>query len=166
MMAPGRNGEIWSALPSRVNRNLSLQMNRISEIIEEFQSVDDDFKLELLLDYTDKLPAVPKKYSAIIDQENNLVSECQTPVHLIVEYIDHQVRIYAEVPPESPTVRGMVSILIEAYNGATPEEVLDIPTTLLQKLGLAEKIGALRSRGIGAIIQRLKNEVRKVASVS
>lgn len=139
-------------------------MNRISEIIEEFQSVDDDFKLELLLDYADKLPPVPQNYSEIINQENNLVSECQTRVHLFVEYVDHRVRIYAEVPPESPTVRGMVSILIEAYNGATPEEVLAIPTNLLQKLGLAEKIGALRSRGIGAIIQRLKNEVRQATS--
>jgi cysteine desulfuration protein SufE len=139
-------------------------MNRIAEIINEFQSVDDDFKLELLLDYANKLPPVPDNFSAIINQENKLVSECQTPVHLVVQYADHKIRIYAEVPPESPTVRGIVSLLIHAYDGATPEEVLTTPTNLLQKLGLAEKIGAMRSYGIGAIIQRLKNEVRKAAS--
>lgn len=59
-------------------------MASLEEIIETFNSVDDETRLALLLDYAEKLPPLPPA----LDEERRLgsqiVPECQTPVHIWV----------------------------------------------------------------------------------
>jgi cysteine desulfuration protein SufE len=135
-------------------------MSRLEEIIETFQAVDNDFRLELLLDYAEKLPPLPEKYQSAEQVEVHKVHECQTPVSLWVEVANGKVQIFADVPRESPTVRGFVSMLISAFNGAAPEAVLDTPPDLLNRTGLAHTIGMVRTHGLSAILRRIKEEVR------
>jgi len=40
-----------------------------------------------------------------------------TPVSLWVEIVDGKVHVFADVPRESPTVRGFISMLLDAFNG-------------------------------------------------
>lgn len=140
-------------------------MSRLEEIIEAFQTMDDDFRLELLLDYAEKLPPLPEKYQTIEQMETHKVHECQTPVSLWVEVNNGKVQIFADVPRESPTVRGFVSILISAFNGATTQEVIDAPTDILNRSGLARTIGMMRTQGLSAILQRVKEEVRLAGAI-
>ena len=135
-------------------------MSRLEEIIETFQAMDDDFRLELLLDYAEKLPPLPEEYQSAEQRETHKVHECQTPVSLWVEVNNGKVQIYADVPRESPTVRGFISLLISAFNGATPEAVLNAPPDLLHRTGLAHAIGMVRTQGLNAILRRIKEEVR------
>ena len=140
-------------------------MSRLEEIIETFHSLDNDFRLELLLDYAEKLPPLPEKYQSSEQKEAHKVHECQTPVSLWVEVADGKVQIYADVPRESPTVRGFVSLLLSAFNGASPETVLNAPPDFLNRSGLAHTIGMVRIQGLSAILRRIKEEVRLASSM-
>jgi cysteine desulfuration protein SufE len=89
------------------------------------------------------------------------VHECQTPVYLWVEVQDGRVQLYADVAPEAPTVKGYVAILVEAFSGATPDEVLSVKPDLLGRLGLVEALGMMRMRGLGALLNRVREGVRE-----
>ena len=136
-------------------------MNKLDEIIGQFRDADYQETLELLLDYSEDLPDLPEKFGGELDKEANRVPECETPVYLWVDIENNGVHIFADVAPESPTVKGLVSILVTAFNGATPEEVELAPADLLSQLGLAQKLGTRRMYGLGAVYNRIKNEVKK-----
>lgn len=136
-------------------------MNKLNETIQQFQSLDYDFRLDLLLDYSEKLPALPEKYQTAKEAGLNRVHECQTPVYLWVEVGHGKVKLFADVAEEAPTVRGFVSILVNALDGASPSEIENIPNDLLFKLGLGHHVGMVRVQGLSSIIPKIKKEIRK-----
>ena len=129
----------------------------LEKTIRRFQSADRQTRLELLLDYAKRLAPLPERYHAARDQGLNLVPECQSPVFLFMEREDSTVRLHAEAPVEAPTVRGFVSLLANAVQGATPGEVASIPSDLIDRLGLSEALGMTRMQGLTAILQRVKH---------
>jgi len=137
-------------------------MEKLQEIIKEFQETDEEFRLDLLLDYSDKLPHLPEKIQTTLRQEKHRVPECQTPVYLEIFAENQQLKIQAEVPPESPTVRGIISILFFALDGCPLKNPEEIPIDLLHRLGLDKKIGTLRSQGINAILHRLRRAIKQL----
>lgn len=141
-------------------------MSQFDDIAEAFQMADPDMRLELLLDYVDRLPPLPERYHELRDAGLNMVHECQSPVFLMVEVEDSTVRLHADVPREAPTARAFCAILHEAFDGAAPEEVLSAPEDALHRLGLAGLLGMQRTRGLSAIYQRVKDGVRRKAEAA
>ena len=139
-------------------------MSRIEEIAETFQFVEAQDRLEIMLDYADRLPPLPEAYHELRDRGLNMVHECQSPVFLMVEVKDCTVQIHADVPREAPTARSFVSILVDAFNGADPQTIINAPDDILYRLGINKLLGMQRTRGLSAIYARLKNDVaRQVA---
>jgi cysteine desulfuration protein SufE len=138
-------------------------MPTLEEIAEPFRMVDRDMRLELLLDYADKLPELPDEYASMRDAGIDMVHECQSPVFLHVEVEDGTVHLVGDVPREAPTARAFVSILLEAFDGATPEEVAEAPSDVLRQLGLSKLLGMQRTQGLSAIYGKVKNEVKRKA---
>ena len=136
-------------------------MPSLDTLIPRFKSADRTTRLETLLDYSRKLPALPERYEKT--REEHRVHECQTPVYLWVEVDDGKVHIHADVPPESPTVRGFISLLARSLDGAAPEEVARVPDDLLDQLGLSETLGMTRTQGLSAILHRIKRSVASAA---
>jgi len=128
-------------------------------LIARFRAADRNTRLETLLDYSRKLRGLPTGLQASSDREVHRVTECQTPVFLWVGVQGGSVSIEAEVPRESPTVGGFVSLLQHRLTGATPAEVAEIPDDLLDQLGLTETLGMTRTQGLTAILGRLKRSV-------
>lgn len=137
----------------------------INEIIEEFQEADYQETLAMLLDYSEGLPALPEEFNEARDAGHNRVTECETPVFIFVKMEDGKARIFADVPPESPTVRGFVAILVDAFDGLSPEEIENAPGNLINSLGLDQKLGTRRMFGLSAVYARIKNEVKKAESI-
>ena len=134
---------------------------RFDKLISRFGATDRDTRLEALLDASRKLPEVPERLRS---QMTGLqVPECQTPVFLWVEAEDGRLRFHADVPRESPTVRGYVSLLVRTLDGATPAEVEEIPDDLLDRLRLVETLGMLRIQGLTAVLRNLKRAARTPA---
>jgi cysteine desulfuration protein SufE len=139
----------------------------VSALLEKytrrFQAADRQTRLETLLDLSRKLPPLPDSLQEARTRGDHLVPECQTPVHLWVEVTGGVVRLYADVPRESPTVRGFVSLLIQVLDGASPAEVAALPDDLLHALGLDDALGMLRTQGLSAIVRRIKRAVAAAA---
>ena len=131
------------------------------KLIARYRGLDRETRLETLLDWSKKLPELPAALVPLKDQGVGRVHECQTPVFLYVEVVDGKVAIHADVPRESPTVRGFLSLLIKQLNGATPTEVDATPDDLLEQLGLTQDLGMTRTQGLTAILGRIKRAVRE-----
>jgi cysteine desulfuration protein SufE len=134
-------------------------MPRLDTIVRRFQQADRDTRLETLLDYSRKLPPLPERYADARAAGLNRVHECQTPVFLWVdagERASDPVEIHADVPRESPTVRGFVALLIHGLQGMTRAEVAALPVDLLDQLRLGETIGMNRTQGLSAIVGRIR----------
>jgi cysteine desulfuration protein SufE len=138
--------------------SFAIRMSKFDDIADTFQAVDDDFRLELLLDYADKLPPLPERYHKLRDEGIGMVHECQSPVFLQVETENGTLRVFADVPREAPTARAFCAILTEAFDGEPSGAVRNAPRDPLHQLGLSQLLGARRTRGLSAVYQRLQNE--------
>ncbi|MBW3574974.1 MAG: SufE family protein [Actinobacteria bacterium] len=136
---------------------------KLQRIVELFAGAPKDLRLEALLEYSRKLPPLPPHLDgnqAAMEQ----VEECQTPFFLATEVDDERrVHLWFDCPPEAPTTRGFAGILSAGLEGATVEEVLEVPNDFYHDMGLAEAISSLRLRGMGAILGHLKRQVREHA---
>ncbi len=139
-------------------------MTRLEAIAQELQSVDNATRLELLLDYATALPPLPQEYHPLRDAGVGMVHECQSPVFLIVEVTGGIVRLRADVPREAPTARSFVTLLLQSFDGETPEVVLGAPDDILQRFCLTQLLGMQRTRGLSAIYRRVKQEVARQMS--
>lgn len=128
----------------------------IDKLIRRFRSADKALRLEALLDASRRLPALPERLQAGRDRESHRVTECQTPVFLWLEREGPALRLYADVPRESPTVRGFVALLISALDGAPPATAAALPADLVHDLGLDDALGMTRTQGLTAITQRVR----------
>jgi len=139
-------------------------MPSLETLIPRFRAADRQTRLETLLDYSKKLPPLPERLEAEKQQGINRVHECQTPVYLWVEVDQGRVHIHADVPRESPTVRGFLSLLARTLDNATPEQVAGLPDDLLDQLGLSETLGMTRTQGLSAILHRIKRSAASAAA--
>ncbi len=140
----------------------------LAEIIEMFQSVDVETRLDLLLDYAKKLPAIDERYAAERDAGMHRVPECMSPVFLWIEATSTpgQIRIILDVAEEAPTIKGLLSIVMEAFEICEPTEIESLPYDLVHQLGLSSVIRMNRAQGIEAIITRIRRGVQSAASNS
>jgi cysteine desulfuration protein SufE len=133
---------------------------RLAELVEDFAGVTVKERLELLLELSEELPALPAKYDGHHDDMEQ-VHECQTPLFLAVEVdASKTVRLFFDAPPEAPTTRGFASIMHTGLDGESARTVLDVPNDFYLKLGLGEAVSPLRLRGMAAMLARIKNQVR------
>jgi cysteine desulfuration protein SufE len=139
--------------------------DRLEAIIAEFADLDGREKLELLVDFANGLPVLPAEYEARKGAEDRRVHECQTPVFLWTEVDSGAARLVAEVAPEAPTVKGFVAILVDAVNGRPVDEARELPDDVLERMGLADVLGMMRSRGLRAIMSRVKRGLAEKAAV-
>lgn len=131
------------------------------EIVEDFQSVTEPERLEMLLDFSDELPELPARFADHPDLLEQVV-ECQTPLFLAIEVEpagDHKVSLFFSAPPEAPTTRGFASVLHEGLDGLPAAQVLAVPDDMPNQLGLTRALTPLRLRGMSAMLGRIKRQV-------
>lgn len=132
---------------------------QLAEIVEDFASAPPRDRLEMLLEYSQMLPALPARF-AEHPERMEPVPECQSPLFVTTELEDGAVRIYADAPPEAPTTRGFAGILHAGLDGLAPEDVLAVPGDVTARLALAEVVSPLRLRGAAALLARIQRQVR------
>jgi len=130
----------------------------LAEVVSDFQDVQGQDKLALLLEFADELPPLP----AELEQDAmEPVPECQSPLFLHVDAADRgKVRLYFSAPPEAPTTRGFAAILAAGLDQQPAEDILAVPDDFYSDLGLAALISPLRLRGMSAMLARIKRRLR------
>lgn len=135
--------------------------DRLREVVEDFAALPTDLRLQLLVEYADKVPALPQRYVDDHDQMEQ-VTECQAQFFLVAEVDDDgKVSMHFDCPPEAPTQRGFAGILREGLEGASAEDVLNVPQDFYHDMGLTDAVSLLRLRGLDAILARLKRQIRE-----
>jgi cysteine desulfuration protein SufE len=128
----------------------------LQEIVDDFASMSREDKLETLIAYAETFPPLPERF---IDQRDKMeaVPECMTPVFLIAEEENGGLTYHADIPPQSPTVRGLASVLLNGLNGSTPEEVLGVPADFYLPMNLQEAISGQRLNGFVGVLAHMKH---------
>ena len=133
---------------------------RLQEIAHDFNAMPGKDRLQLLLEFSTELPALPDRYA---EQPDLLepVPECQAPLFLAVDVDpDSTVHLFFDAPPEAPTTRGFAASLHVALDGLSADEVLATPTEFTGQLGLQDLVSPLRLRGMAAMLARIKRQIR------
>ena len=130
----------------------------LAEVVSDFQEVEGQDKLRLLLEFADELPPLPTDMEQAAMEP---VPECQSPLFLYVDAADREnVRLYFSAPAEAPTTRGFAAILAAGLDSQPAADILAVPDDFYSDLGLAALISPLRLRGMSAMLARIKRRLR------
>jgi cysteine desulfuration protein SufE len=130
----------------------------LAEVVSDFQEVQGQDKLQLLLEFANELPPIP---ADLEEAAMEPVPECQSPLFLHVDAGDREkVRLYFSAPAETPTTRGFASILAAGLDKQPADDILAVPDDFYSDLGLAALISPLRLRGMSAMLARIKRRLR------
>lgn len=127
----------------------------IEDLAENFALFDDwEERYRYLIDLGRKLPPLPEAHKT----DANLVRGCTSKVWLIAGLRDG--RLYFEADSDAHIVRGLIALLMAAYQGKTPQEIarLDIEKTF-RDIGLDQHLSPNRRSGFFAMVERVRAEV-------
>lgn len=133
---------------------------RLNDLMAELDELEPDEKLQWLVEFANELPPVSTDKLAEPFPEDCRIQECQTPVYLWVSVEDGCAILQADVPAKSPTVRGLVALLVCGMQGASVTECLDLPDDMVAHLGLASVLGMTRQQGFRGVVARIKRELQ------
>jgi cysteine desulfuration protein SufE len=135
---------------------------KLQEIVDDFASLSREEKIESLIAYSDSLPPLPERLTAERDRME-AVPECMTPVHLFGEkQPDGGLIFHFDIPPQSPTVRGLAAILASGLNGSKLEEILSVPADFFVPMNLQEAITQQRINGFIGVLAHMKQIALKL----
>ena len=130
----------------------------LAEVVSDFQEVEGQDKLAMLLEFANELPALP---STLEEAAMEPVPECQSPLFLHVDADDRShVRLFFSAPAEAPTTRGFAAILAAGLDGQSADDILAVPDDFYTSLGVGALISPLRRRGMSAMLTRIKRRLR------
>jgi cysteine desulfuration protein SufE len=129
---------------------LSIQEKQ-AEIVARFTAIEDwESRYREIIALGKQLPPMPED----LHTEANKVKGCQSQVWLSPRV--EEGRIFFHADSDASIVRGLVALLVEVYNGHTPDEILAADETFLDRIGLIEHLSQTRSNGLSAMIKQIK----------
>ena len=134
---------------------------KLQEIVDDIAAMSREEKLETLIAFAESLPPLPEW---LLEERDKMepVPECMTPVFLFGEkQADGGVIFHFDIPPQSPTVRGLANILREGLNGSTPEEIVSVPADFYLPMNLQEAVSQQRINGFIGVLAHMKHSVVK-----
>ena len=127
----------------------------VAEITETFSFFDDwEDKYRFIIDLGKSLPEMPVENRT----EENLVRGCQSQVWL-TGYSDPDTgRLHLDIDSDAHIVRGLIGIVKAAYDGRTPQEIIDYDIeALFDELELLKHLSPTRGNGLRALIGRIRD---------
>lgn len=136
----------------------------LQEIVDDFAGMSREEKLETLIGYAESLPPLPERFKDARDRME-AVPECMTPVFLAAEkQEDGGIIFHLDIPPQSPTVRGLASILTNGLNGSTLEEIISVPADFYLPMKLEEAVSQQRLNGFVGVLAHMKQVAVKLGA--
>lgn len=130
---------------------------KLQEIVDDFAGMSREEKLETLIAYAETFPPLPERLK---DARSKMeaVPECMTPVFLFGErQPDGGIVFHMDIPPQSPTVRGLATILANGLNGCTPEQIISVPADFFLPMNLQEAVSQQRLNGFTGVLAHMKH---------
>ena len=125
----------------------------VDEIRDSFAFFDDwEDRYKFIIDLGRGLPAMDDALKV----DANIVRGCQSQV-----WIDYRLddgRLYFTLDSDAMIVRGLIAIVLAAFDGRTPDAILayDIDK-LFQELDLMRHLSPTRGNGLAALVRRIRD---------
>jgi cysteine desulfuration protein SufE len=121
------------------------------ELIEEFSMFEDwDSKYEYIIELGKDLPLI----NAVYKTDENKIKGCQSQVWLHAEKKDD--KIYFTADSDAIITKGIISLLVRVFSGATPEEIQKADLSFIDKIGLTNHLSPTRSNGLLSMVKQMK----------
>ena len=142
------------------------QRPSLDEILESFELLDDwEDRYAYLIDLGKHVAGLPEE----LKTEETRVKGCTSQVWLVsrVEGEGEGARLMFEGDSDAHIVRGLVSLLLSAYSGRAPAEViaLDIEE-LFRRVGLERNLSVSRRSGFFSMVERVRRAAAELLSAS
>jgi cysteine desulfuration protein SufE len=125
--------------------------DRQREIVERLRIIEDpQERLSALMGRAKKWPSPAQSQLT----EAYRVRGCQSRVWLVPSVEEGGCHFRMEC--DAPMVKGLVALLCELYEGATPAEVSEFEPTLVEDLGFTRMISPTRLNGLAAVRARIR----------
>ncbi len=128
----------------------------LTKVLDRFKRLPDDrTRAEALIEYSKRLPPM----SPDLKTDANKVPGCVSNVFITSDLREGKMHYLAAA--DALTTRGVVALLVEGFNGLSPEEVLLIPQEPFKESGIAQSLSASRANGFYNILVRLREEAMR-----
>ena len=121
------------------------------EIIDEFSFFDDWMeRYEYIIELGKSLPMIADEFKT----DSNLISGCQSKVWLHSEIDGDKIKFTAD--SDAILTKGIVALLLRAFNNQKPKDILDVDLYFVDKIGLKEHLSPTRANGLLSMIKQIK----------
>ena len=122
-----------------------------NELLQDFGLLDDWLdRYQQIIDLGQALP----QPSPQLHSDDNLIKGCQSRVWIDCKCENGRLTFTAD--SDAVITKGIAALLIEVYNGRTPQEILQADLFLIDRLGLKEHLSPTRANGLVAMVEKIK----------
>ena len=135
-------------------------MNTLEEakaaVVEEFSMFDEWLdKYEYLIELGKNLEVFPVE----LKTDDRLIKGCQSRVWLDVKAEGG--KLFFRADSDAIITKGIISLLIQVYNGRTPAEIAADDFSFVESIGLRENLSPTRANGLNSMIETIRREAEK-----
>jgi cysteine desulfuration protein SufE len=124
---------------------------RHAEIVADFVEMDDwSERYGLIVEMGKELEALSEEFHV----PELKVSGCVSQVWLRAVLTEGKLEFTAD--SDSIFVKGLIALLVRAYSGFTPEEILSTNAEFLKTIGITENLSPNRANGLGSMVNRIR----------
>lgn len=121
------------------------------EIIDEFSMFDDWMqRYEYMIDLGKSLPLINEQYKT----DDYIIKGCQSKVWVHADMKEGAIEFTAD--SDAIITKGIIAILIRAFSGQSPQNIIDADTAFIDEIGLKEHLSPTRANGLVSMIKQLK----------
>lgn len=136
--------------------NTTAELDDIRDAFGFFDGWEDKYRF--VIDLGRQLPELDPAERT----EDRLVPGCQSQVWLITHLEDG--RLQLTMDSDAHIVRGLIAILLAAYQDRTPQEVVDFDIEgLFDELNLLSHLSPTRGNGLREMVTRIRQQAAEAA---
>jgi cysteine desulfuration protein SufE len=128
-----------------------MTLDDIRDAFQFFDSWEDKYRF--VIDLGKGLPELPPEKRT----DAHLVRGCQSQVWLHTRFDTVHGTMHLELDSDAHIVRGLIAIVLAAYNDRTPAEIVDFDIEgLFEELALLSHLSLSRGNGLRAMVARIR----------
>jgi cysteine desulfuration protein SufE len=121
------------------------------EIVEEFSIFDDWMdRYEYMIDLGKNLPLIDES----LKTDDRIIKGCQSKVWVNAQLESDKIAFTAD--SDAIITKGIIAILIRAWSGQKPADIIAANTDFIDEIGLKEHLSPTRANGLVSMIKQLK----------
>ncbi len=137
-------------------------MTGLDEVRGAFEFLDDwEDRYRFILDLGRSVPELDPE----LKTDDRLVRGCQSLVWLVPRFDAESGRLHLTIDSDAHIVRGLIAIVLAAYDGNGPDEILDFDIEgLFSELDLLRHLSPTRGNGLRAMVARIRSVAEDAAT--